>query len=369
MSLFDLLLAGSGAVYTAAILWLLAGLRRGRAGASPRSTSTSIIVAARNEANSIESCLQALKRQDYQGRMEVVVIDDRSRDDTAARVLEQAREWPQLKLLRARENGPFRCPKKSALAQGIDASEGELLLFTDADCRPPPGWVRSTAAHFADDVGLVAGYACFRPGKSARLGLLALDNLAVAALSAGSVGMGHVLACTGRNMAYRRQVYEEVGGFGSIGHLIGGDDVYFARLVARRSRWRLAYNRRRRGRRSLQSRERRLGRLGATETAPCLQGRALPGIRPCPGRGGVSLPSSAAGRGRRDGIAGVMECSAPGRMGGAVPCGFYPAVELRPCARAQINRLFALAGASVHSLCSGVHGAGKAGLVPLEIVR
>ncbi len=243
MSLFDLLLTGSGAVYTAAILWLLAGLRRGRAPTSPRSISTSIIVAARNEAGSIESCLQALKRQDYEGAMEVVVIDDRSRDDTAARVLEQAREWPRLKLVRAREKGPFRCPKKSALARGIDASGGELLLFTDADCRPPPGWVRSTAAHFADDVGLVAGYACFRPGKSARLGLLALDNLAVAALSAGSVGMGHVLACTGRNLAYRRQVYEEVGGFESIGHLIGGDDVYFARLVARRSGWRLVYNR------------------------------------------------------------------------------------------------------------------------------
>ena len=243
MSLFDLLLAGSGAVYVAAILWLLAGLRRREAGTSRRSFSTSIIVAARNEAGSIESCLQALRRQDYPGAMEVVVVDDRSRDDTAARVLEQAREWPGLKLVRARGKPPFRCPKKSALARGIDASSGELLLFTDADCRPPPGWVRSTAARFAEDVGLVAGYAFFRPGKSVRLGLLALENLAVAALSAGSAGMGHVLSCTGRNLAYRRRVYEEVGGFASIGHLIGGDDVYFARLVARRGGWRLVYNR------------------------------------------------------------------------------------------------------------------------------
>ena len=103
--------------------------------------------------------------------------------------------------------------------------------------------MRSTVELFAEGVGVVAGHAFFHPGNSLKLKLLALDNLAVAALSAGSVGMGHVLACTGRNLAYRRQVYEEVGGFGHIGHLIGGDDVYFARLVAERSSWRLVYNR------------------------------------------------------------------------------------------------------------------------------
>ena len=244
MSLFQLLLVGSAAVYAGALVWLLAGLHRGKARTSRRSFSTSIIVAARNEAGCIETCLRALGRQDYEGGMEVVVVDDRSRDDTAARVLKQAREWPQLKLVQAPRKRPFKCPKKSALARGIAASSGELLLFTDADCRPPPGWVRSTVERFAEGVGLVAGYAFFLPGNSLRLKLLALDNLAVAALSAGSVGMGRVLACTGRNLAYRRQVYEEVGGFGPIGHLIGGDDVYFARLVAERSSWRLVYNRR-----------------------------------------------------------------------------------------------------------------------------
>jgi hypothetical protein len=51
------------------------------------------------------------------------------------------------------------------------------------------------------------------------------------------------LSCTGRNLAYRRQVYDEVGGFAAIGHLVGGDDVYFARLVAARTDWQLVYNR------------------------------------------------------------------------------------------------------------------------------
>ena len=54
--------------------------------------------------------------------------------------------------------------------------------------------------------------------------------------------MGHPLSCTGQNLAYRREVYDEVGGFAEIGHVVGGDDVFFMRLVLSRTRWRTVYN-------------------------------------------------------------------------------------------------------------------------------
>lgn len=241
MSLFDLLLTASGGVYLMAMLWLLLGLHRRTPQTTTEWPAVSIVVAARNEAASIGPCLQALKEQEYEGEIQVVVIDDRSEDDTGAKVLERAQG--NLKLVRARADLPFKCPKKSALAQGIEVSSGELLLFTDADCQPPSGWVRSTVELFAADVGWVAGYAFPRASQRWRHKLLALDNVAIGALGAGSTGMGRALACTGRNLAYRRQVYEEVGGFTSIGHLIGGDDVYFMRLVQARTNWKMVYNR------------------------------------------------------------------------------------------------------------------------------
>ena len=240
MGLFDFLLVSSGAVYLGAILWLLVGILRRVPQTSARKPGVSIIVAARNEAGSIGACLEALEEQEYEGEVEVVVVDDRSEDGTGERVLKRAAA--RVKLIRARSELCFRCPKKSALAQGIEVSSGELLLFTDADCTPPPTWVGSTVGKFADDVGLVAGYAFPQPGRTWRQDLLALDNIGVAALSAGSMGMGRPLACTGRNLAYRRSVYEEVGGFAAIGHLIGGDDVYFMRLVGERTQWKSVYN-------------------------------------------------------------------------------------------------------------------------------
>ncbi len=252
LTLLDWVLVATGSVYLVAIAWLYCGLRRvGRqrrrgfrvvGGASVASLeSVSVIVAARDEQASLPSCLQALRGQEYEGALEVIVVDDRSRDDTANVVRRLARDWPALHLVQVTEQ-KLHCPKKNALAHGIERSRGDLLLFTDADCVPPPRWVRSTVSAFDDGVGMVAGYAAAQTGRRWIHKLLSLDNLAVAAMGAGSMGMGAPLSCSGRNLAYRRRVYDEVGGYTSVGHLVGGDDVYMMRLIRRQTSWAIVYN-------------------------------------------------------------------------------------------------------------------------------
>ena len=251
MTLLDQFLAATGACYLVALAWLFAGLRRIAGAARGRDTRggtdglgpgiVSVIVVARDEERVIGDCLQALRAQQFWGELEVIVVDDRSRDRTPHMVRELAEEWPALRLAQVAAS-TLRCPKKNALAIGIEHSRGELLLFTDADCEPSPGWVQSTVTAFGDGVGMVTGYAA--PGRGHRWihKLLALDNLAVAAMGAGSAGMRAPLSCSGRNLAYRRCVYDEVGGFSSIGHLVGGDDVYMMRLVRAQTGWEVVYN-------------------------------------------------------------------------------------------------------------------------------
>ena len=233
-----------GASYIGSILWLVRGLQKPAPPADNTGQPTlSIIVAARDEEKALEGCLQALSEQDYEGVWEVVVVDDRSRDSTGELAGRWAERWAALKVVRASDQPLFRCPKKSALAQGIAASSGEVLLFTDADCRPPRHWARSMAAHFGPRVGLVAGHAHTRAGESLMQRVLSLENTAIGALAAGSFSQGKPLSCTGRNLGYRRAVYDEVGGYAAIGHLLGGDDVYFMRRVAECSDWQLVFNR------------------------------------------------------------------------------------------------------------------------------
>ena len=233
----------SGGIYFAGVLWLWKGLGLPRPETVEALPSVSVIVAARDEQEALPGCLQALQGQDYQGPFEVVVVDDRSRDETWRVILEKAAVWSDLKGIRAHAELRFKCPKKSALAQGIEASSGDILLFTDADCQPPVAWVSSMVAHFAPGVGFVAGYARPDPVTGFVAKLLAVDNIAVGALGAGSIAMGSPFSCTGRNLGYRREVYDSVGGFSRIGHLVGGDDVYFMRLVAAVGGWQMVFNR------------------------------------------------------------------------------------------------------------------------------
>jgi glycosyltransferase involved in cell wall biosynthesis len=253
LTVLEWVLASTGALYLLTIAWLFLGLRRvfldsGRHVAEDegdRETLShglvSVIVAARDEEHTLPDCLRALQTQQYAGEFEVIVVDDRSGDDTAGVVRRFAEDWPALRLVRVTER-TLRCPKKNALAVGIESSRGQLLLFTDADCVPAPEWVSSTAGAFEADVGMVIGYAAAKPGRRWVHKLLALDNLAVAAMGAGSTGMGAPLSCSGRNLAFRRRVYDQVGGYSSIGHLIGGDDVYMMRLIRQETDWRVAYN-------------------------------------------------------------------------------------------------------------------------------
>lgn len=218
------------------------GLSRTAPGRNAESHDVTVVIPARNEAHRIESCLAALAEQTYPPeRTEVIVVDDRSTDDTARRALAWSDRIPGLKVVRATE-GPLACPKKNALDAGINAGAGEIILTTDADCIPSSDWIASTVRAFDPDVGMVAGNAPLLPGRGLLSRLISLQSLVVSTLAAGSMGLGFPLTCSGRNLAYRRAAFHDAGGFGPIGHIRGGDDVLLMRRIARRTPWRIRFN-------------------------------------------------------------------------------------------------------------------------------
>ena len=231
-----------GAFYLLLIAALRLGLYRLRPGSRAAEMAVTVVVAARNESRCIDACLSALSAQDYPAdRVEVVVVDDRSTDDTACRAQRWTGRIPGLRVIGVADRR-YRCPKKNALDAGIRAGTGNLILTTDADCRPPPGWIASTVRCFAPDVGMVIGHAPLISEGGVLRGLLALQSLVVSALAAGSAGAGFPLSCSGRNLAYRRRAFHDAGGFAAIGHIPGGDDVLLMRQIASRTAWKIRFN-------------------------------------------------------------------------------------------------------------------------------
>lgn len=101
---------------------------------SPGAVAVSVIIPARDAAPTLERALRALEAQRLDGRFEVIVVDDGSRDETA----DIARRHDGLvRLLRHDESrGPG-----AARNRGVQEARGRALAFTDADCFPAPEWL------------------------------------------------------------------------------------------------------------------------------------------------------------------------------------------------------------------------------------
>ena len=233
-----LLLTG---LYVLVTTGLALGLGR-RAGKDPDfAPSVSVVVCAHNEADRIGSCLAAIAAQTYDDEQtEIILVDDRSTDATE----KIARSWtdriPQLKILPVTENR-LKCPKKNALSHGRAVAGGQIILTTDADCVPSPDWIASTVASFSERVGVVIGPAPLTNPGSRFSPLLIFQSLLVNALAAGSAGIGIPLTCSGRNFAFRKTAFDQVGGYEPIGNIIGGDDVLLMRRI-RECGWAVVFN-------------------------------------------------------------------------------------------------------------------------------
>jgi len=189
----------------------------------------SVVVAARNEAETLPPLLDALDAQTHPS-CEVVIVDDASTDDTAALAEQWAADRRHATLVRVPDPTPPR--KKNALTAGIEAATHDVLAFTDADCRPPPDWLSVLAAHHAgtnEDCVLV-GYSPLR--GSGLLGAFSRYETLVAGIyTVAAIGWSRPYMAVGRNLSYPRSVFEAVDGFASINKSMSGDDDLFVQAI------------------------------------------------------------------------------------------------------------------------------------------
>ncbi|MCX6029151.1 MAG: sugar transferase [Chloroflexi bacterium] len=171
---------------------------------SARCLPVSVIVPAYNSAATLPLCLTALAAQDYpHDTYEVIVVDDGSTDDTAA--LARA---AGVKVITQPNSGPA-----AARNTGAAAATGDLLLFTDADCAPVPGWIRALVAPFADPrvAGAKGAYLTRQAALVPRFTQLEYADRYDHMASAETIDFVDTYSA-----AYRRDVFLANGGFDTI---------------------------------------------------------------------------------------------------------------------------------------------------------
>ncbi|MDX1531182.1 MAG: glycosyltransferase, partial [Rhodothermales bacterium] len=122
--------------------------------------------------------------------------------------------------------------KALAIHAAAEACDHDLLLVTDADCAPPPGWARGLVAYFDDpDVGVVCGQTYVEAHADALSRLQALDWAFLLASCSALVEVGRPVTAMGNNMAFRRTAYDAVGGYPALPFSVTEDYVLFKTIV------------------------------------------------------------------------------------------------------------------------------------------
>jgi cellulose synthase/poly-beta-1,6-N-acetylglucosamine synthase-like glycosyltransferase len=232
------LAAASLVGYATKLLRTAAGLDQLGDGHGVEQPIVTVIVPARNEEANIQVSLRSLNAQDYPKYLyEIIVVNDRSTDNTRALAEAMRTEIPRIRVLTVDSVPPGVAPKKNALTCAIREALGEIIMTTDADCIHEPGWISGMVRYFEPEIGVVTGHTKYRDAETLFESIQSLDYLSHRTISAGAIGAGEIISGTGSNLAYRKQVWDEIGGFGESDELVSGDDDLFLHRVSRLTEW------------------------------------------------------------------------------------------------------------------------------------
>lgn len=187
----------------------------------------SVVIPVYNGERTLERALQAvLAVRCPPHELEVVVVDDGSTDQSAA----LAARYP-VKVIRQSNGGPAK-----ARNAGWRSSSGEIVLFTDSDCIPEPAWASCLIAGFSSgEVGAVGGsYEIANPESP-------LARFIHAEIIYRHRRMPDYVKAVGTyNLAVRRRVLEELGGFDESYPRASGEDNDLSYRIQKR-RYRIAF--------------------------------------------------------------------------------------------------------------------------------
>jgi GT2 family glycosyltransferase len=173
----------------------------------------SVVVAVYNGEKYIQECLESLMKLNYPNK-EFIVVDDGSTDSTPLIV-----EVYPVKLVKNDGNQGLSVARNN----GIKAAKGDIVAFTDADCRVDPDWLFYIASEFNKDikVGGVGGPNLTPPEDDFKAYILGEAIGGPRCVLITDKEAEHIPGC---NMAFRRHVLVEIGGFDPV-FTRAGDDV------------------------------------------------------------------------------------------------------------------------------------------------
>jgi glycosyltransferase involved in cell wall biosynthesis len=200
--------------------------------ANPKPFGVSVIVCAWNELENLKELIPTLNSQEYK-TFEVIIVDDRSWDGTYDYLLTECAEYQKIRFIRIEETPDHLSSKKYALTLGIKSAKHDVVLLTDADCRPQSSfWIKEMAACMTPEKEIVLGFSPYFKAKGFLNNLIRYETFITALQYFSFALVGVPYMGVGRNLMYRKSLFLRNRGFARHTNILGGDDDLFMNDVA-----------------------------------------------------------------------------------------------------------------------------------------
>ncbi len=195
----------------------------------------SVIISSKNESENLAKYLPSILEQDYP-QFEVIVINEDSSEESNEILGNFESKYKYLYHTYIPVEAKNLSKKKLAITLGIKAAKYDILLFTEAYCKPvSKNWINNMVCHFDKETQIVTGYGAF-PKSSGLISKLAVfDNLIFGLRYLSSTLSGFPYMGVGRNLAYKKELFFKGNGFQKYLRFQAGEDDLFVNENATKS--------------------------------------------------------------------------------------------------------------------------------------
>ena len=199
--------------------------------------SVSIIITAHDQAGELRRNLPLLLAQKYDGRFEVIVVNDASTDDTEDVLKLTKQEHPNFYYTFMPDSARYVSHKKLAITIGAKAAKGEWLMLTEADCAPrSENWLATMCSNCQSGIDIVCGPTVYRTEEKRRFSShIAFERLFALVKQARRFLSGSkVYRASGCNLLVRTSAFNANKGFmHNLQLKRGEDDLLVNELAAK----------------------------------------------------------------------------------------------------------------------------------------
>jgi len=195
-----------------------------------------ILIPVRNEISNISDLVSCLEAQTYPcEKFEVIFIDDHSDDGTYESLVEKSQHSNlRLRVLKLEKvNKHHKSYKKAAITKGIKEAIGDIILLTDGDVQMGECWIQSYAEQFSmKDMKFISG-PVMMTSSSFLEEMQSIEFASLIGTGAALIYYDMPVMCNGANLAFRKEVFFEVGGYEDNREVTSGDDEFLMYKISK----------------------------------------------------------------------------------------------------------------------------------------